>query len=163
MTTVVPLSRFQRSTSEVTALVAESDVILGRREAEDLYLSTRARQERSADAARITTAMLADLAATRPDVAGEVMTRALPWMSWLPTSDKVDCLSELLDQLRAGAQTGQLAPFERALEAWRSTAVIYSDPDVLAEIQRERTSAEFDEGDVAFPGHSEVARQDATR
>ena len=135
-------------------MVADQDVILDRRDAEDLYLSTRERHDRAESAQRITTAMLAEISRTRPDLAGEAMVATLPWMAWLPSEDKISCLAELLAQLRAGAETGELRPFEVALQAWTSTAVIYSDPEVLAELQRTRTSTELSDADsdVAFPG-----------
>ena len=163
MSVTVPLSKLHRATSEVASLVADQDVILGRRDAEDLYLSTRERHDRSASAQRITTAMLAEMARTRPDLAGEAMVATLPWMTWLPSEDKIACLEELLAQLRAGAETGELRPFELALEAWMSTAVVYSDPKVLAELQRARTSAELSDADsdIAFPG--EADEQDHAR
>lgn len=158
MSVTVPLSRLHRATSEVAALVADQDVILDRRDAEDLYLSTRERHERSASAARITTDVLAEIARTRPDLAGEAMVATLPWMAWLPSEDKVECLGELLEQLRAGAQTGELRPFHAALEAWKSTAVIYSDPAVLAGLQRASDSAELAaaDSDVTFPTSAEA-------
>ena len=158
MSVTVPLSRLHRSTGEVTALVAEQDVILDRRDAEDLYLSTRERHDRSQGAQRITTAVLAEVARARPDLAGEAMVHTLPWMAWLPSEDRAGCLTELLAHLRAGAETGELRPFELALEAWTSTAVIHSDPAVLAELQRSRTSTELGEADsdVAAPGTAQA-------
>lgn len=136
MLTSVPLSDLSRQTTKVTEMAAQEDVILSRRgDAEDLLLSTRERYERQTQAQLITTSALAALARTRPDLAAEAMTETLPWIAWLPTQDQVACLQELLDDLRAGAQTGDLRRFALDLDAWQSTAVAYNDPDILAALQ----------------------------
>lgn len=158
MTATVPLSELSRQTAKVTELAAEQDVILSRRgEAEDLYLSTRERHEREVQAQLITTGMLASLARNRPDAAGEVMIENLPWMAWLPPTARTECLQELLNDLRAGAQTGDLRRFSLDLASWQSTAVAYNDPEVLADLRRERysTALEGQESLVDFPGDPE--------
>lgn len=135
MATTVPLSRLVQRPTEVAALAAEDDVILGRRDAADLYLSTRERHEQEAQGLRITTGALTALARVRPDLAGDSLTETLPWMAWLPREEKTACLQELLDDLRAGVDTDQLRPFFLDLAAWRSTAVAWSDPE-LARVLR---------------------------
>ena len=107
MVKTVPLSRLVQRPTEVAALAADHDVILGRRDDEDLYLSTRARHERETKGLRVTTVALAALARVRPDLAGDALKEALPWMAWLPIEEKVSCLQELLDDLRGGAETGE--------------------------------------------------------
>jgi hypothetical protein len=154
MTRTIPLSNLVQRPTEVASLAAEQDLILGRRNADDLYLSTRERHDREAQGLRITTAALASLASARPDLAGEALTETLPWMRWLPVDERVTCLQELLGELRAGAETGELRPFFLALAAWQSTAVAWSDPET-AEVLRsdhgsERMSAE--ESLVPRPG-----------
>jgi hypothetical protein len=137
MPATVPLSKLQRSPGEVTELVAREDVILDRRDADDLYLSTRERHDREVQAQLLTTEMLANLARDRPDIAGEIVMQSLPWIGWMPSEDRVACLQELLDDLRAGAQTGDLRRFTLDLAAWQSTAVAYNDPEVLAALRRD--------------------------
>ena len=141
MVATVPISELSRQVTKVTELAAEQDVILSRRgEAEDLYLSTRERHEREVQAQLITTGMLASLARTRPDIAGEVMMENLSWMAWLPASGKIECLQELITDLRAGAQTGDLSRFSLDVASWQSTAVAYNDPEALADLRREHVS-----------------------
>lgn len=162
MATTVPISELSRQTTKVTELAAEQDVILSRRgEAEDLYLSTRERHEREVQAQLITTGMLASLARTRPDVAGEVMIENLPWMAWLPAPAKTECLQELINDLRAGAQTGDLRRFSLDVASWQSTAVAYNDPEVLVDLRREHssTSMTHQESLVDFPGEDEERRR----
>jgi hypothetical protein len=126
----VPLSDLSRRTTEITALVADNDLILGRRDAADLYLSTFERHEREVRGLVVTTRALSALAAVRPDLAGEALTHALPWMAWLPISEKIKCLEDLLGDLRAGAETSEMRPFIMSLAAWQTTAIAWADPEV---------------------------------
>jgi hypothetical protein len=135
MATTVPLSDLSRRTTEVTALLADGDVILGRRDAADLYLSTVERHDREVRGLQVTTQALAALAAVRPDLAGDALMQALPWMVWLPIGEKIKCLEELLGDLRAGAETHELRPFFLGLAAWQSTAVAWADPDVAQALE----------------------------
>jgi len=70
-------------------------VILDRRNADDLYLSTLERHDRETEAQRITTDALAALARTRPKLAGEVMTASLPWLRWLTGQAPGSCTRRL--------------------------------------------------------------------
>jgi hypothetical protein len=59
----------------------------------------------------------------------------------LPTLDDADVVLErrdeenLLRQLVAGADTGLLVPFARSLTSWRSTAEVWSDPQLARGLQ----------------------------
>lgn len=60
---------------------------------------------------------------------------------WLPGRVRpLATVTEILDQLLAGADTGQFTPFARALREWKSTAEIHSDPALLR-----RLSGPFDD------------------
>ncbi|MET8144885.1 hypothetical protein ABZU32_31680 [Sphaerisporangium sp. NPDC005288] len=78
---------------------------------------------------------LAILARRNNDLAEEVLTEELPWTTWLPDTERHVCVAELLGHLVAGADTGELVPFSRALTSWRSTAIAWSDPDVAHHLQ----------------------------
>ncbi|GIH71364.1 hypothetical protein [Sphaerimonospora thailandensis] len=58
-------------------------------------------------------------------MAEEVFAEELPWLKWLPAEARSECVTELLDHLLAGAETGLLVPFARVLREWMSTAEIY--------------------------------------
>lgn len=137
MRRTVPFSTMQRSQTEVTALLDVGDVVLDRRDASDLYLSTLSRHEDLEELLNLSVGFLADVAATRPDVAGEHLVKLLPWYRWLSSDDKTACLSELLEELRAAAATEEAGPFLRAREAWKETAVIQSNPDLVAILNRD--------------------------
>jgi hypothetical protein len=55
---------------------------------------------------------------------------SVPWLHWLPDDERWSCINELVLELDAGAATGNLEPFARSLRAWRSTAEVWSDPEL---------------------------------
>ncbi|MEV5553399.1 hypothetical protein AB0L44_07050 [Nonomuraea wenchangensis] len=57
-----------------------------------------------------------------------VRTSLAEELTWLPDAERHECVRELLAHLMAGADTGELLPFARALTSWRSTAMVWSDP-----------------------------------
>ncbi|MFI7222006.1 hypothetical protein ACIBO5_02205 [Nonomuraea angiospora] len=63
------------------------------------------------------------------------LVEELPRLTWLPDTERQECVRELLSNLIAGADTGELLPFGRSLTSWRSTAVIWSDPRLAGELQ----------------------------
>jgi len=137
MRTTVPFSTMQRSQTEVTALLDAGDVVLDRRDAGDLYLSTLSRHEDLEELLNLSVGFLADVATARPDVAGYHLVKLLPWYRWLSSDDQTACLTELLDELRAAAATEEAGPFLRAREAWKETAIIYSNPALVAILNRD--------------------------
>jgi hypothetical protein len=94
------------------------------------------------------------IARTNRSLAEEVFAEELPWLKWLPPEARSECVVELLDHLLAGADTGLLLPFARALREWKSTAEIYSDPE-LAERLRGPFATETAE-ELARPGSQSV-------
>ena len=100
------------------------------------------------------TRVLAVLAAARPDLAADALTQTLPWMAWLPAEEKRSCVEELLSDLLAGAETGELRPFALGLAAWRSTAVAWADPEVRLALADADNNEEPDLADsvIARPG-----------
>lgn len=78
---------------------------------------------------------LAIIAKVNRELAEDVFAEELPWLTWLPVEARSQCIRELLDQLLAGAETGLLLPFARALREWQSTAEIYSDPELARRLR----------------------------
>ena len=150
MPKTVPLSDLSRRTTEITALLDDDDIILGRRDAADLYLSTRERHEREVQGLRVTTRTLARLAAERPDLAGDALMDTLPWMAWLTGDDQAACLRELLRDVRAGAETGELLPFTISLAAWESTAIAWASPAIADALRDTDTHQDDADGQPAI-------------
>jgi hypothetical protein len=151
MSRTVPMSDLSRRTTEITAMLDEDDVVLGRRDAADLYLSTRERHEREVQGLRVTTRTLARLAGERPDLAGDALMDTLPWMAWLPGEDQVACLGDLLRDLRAGAETGVLLPFTISLAAWESTAIAWVSPEIARALRDADSDEDRESGQSVLP------------
>ncbi|MFC4533308.1 hypothetical protein [Sphaerisporangium dianthi] len=148
-----PYSAFLRGPSQVLPSLDDADVILERRDDENLILMRAERFEAGVSTLRIAARALAILARRNSDLAEEVLTEELPWTTWLPDTERHACVAELLGHLVAGADTGELVPFSRALTSWRSTAIAWSDPQLAHDLQGPFSG---DGGEVTRPAdHSE--------
>jgi hypothetical protein len=130
-----PYSAFLRGPSQVLPSLDDADVVLERRDDENLILMRAERFEAGVATLRIAARALAILARRNEELAEEVLSEELPWTTWLPESERHACVRELLAHLVAGADTGELVPFSRALISWRSTAVAWSDPRLAHDLQ----------------------------
>lgn len=106
---------FLRGPSQVLPSLADADVILERRDEENLVLIRAERFDAVATGLRIAARSLALLARRQRDLAEELLAEELPWLTWLPPEERVACVRELLADLVAGADTGLLTPFARNL------------------------------------------------
>lgn len=128
-------SAFLRGPSQVLPSLDHADIILERRDDENLVLMRMERFQAGSDSLHIAARALAIVARRNMSLAEEVLAEELPWLTWLPETERQECVRELLGQLMAGADTGELLPFGRALTSWRSTAVIWSDPELAGDLQ----------------------------
>jgi hypothetical protein len=113
----------------------DADVILERRDAENLVLMRSERFQALGDGLRLAARTIAIIARTDRALAEEAFAEELPWLAWLPAEARPECVTELLNDLLAGAETGLLIPFARALRAWKSTAEIYSDSELTRRLR----------------------------
>jgi PHD/YefM family antitoxin component YafN of YafNO toxin-antitoxin module len=127
-------SAFLRGPSEVLPSLDHADVILERRDQENLVLMREERFEASLAALRLAARSLAILAQRHQGLAEELLAEELPWLSWLPEEERPICIRELLADLRAGAETGLLLPFARDVASWRATAEVWADPPLAREL-----------------------------
>jgi hypothetical protein len=67
----------------------------------------------------------------------------------LPDEARQHFTDEFFRVLRASATVDRFAAFDQMIEAWKSTAESYADPDLLARLQ--------DAGDAAIPAPSPLA------
>ncbi|MBF6352560.1 MULTISPECIES: hypothetical protein [Nocardia] len=123
-----------KQTSVFPAL-EDADVILERRDAENLVLMRSERFDALVQGLGLAARSLAIIAKSNRALAEEVFAEELPWLKWLPVEARPQCVTELLDHLLAGAATGLLLPFARAFTEWQSTAEIYSDPVLVARLR----------------------------
>ncbi|MFJ9173075.1 hypothetical protein [Streptomyces sp. NPDC102360] len=135
-------------------------VRLRRRDADDLFLMRADRMHGEAEVvdftATLLTAMLVDteggMAAIR-----RALPRVLPWLRFLPDGSAEEMLGELTEVATASRDLDTMVPIAQVLTEWRHTAEIYADPDLLAELTRERGG---DAGPVPLPAAAGPAEDD---
>ncbi|WP_405167517.1 hypothetical protein OG203_22090 [Nocardia sp. NBC_01499] len=145
-----PFSDLIRKQTSVFPALDDADVILERRDAENLVLSRSERFEAKETAIRLLARTIAIIAKTNRSLAEEVFSEELPWLKWLPETGRTEAVNELLDHLIAGADTGLFTPFARDLVAWQHTAEIYAQPELARHLTGTFEPGDFTE--VVRPG-----------
>jgi len=133
----VTYSGFLRGPSDVLPKVERADVVLERRDGEDLVLSTMRRATAFREGLNIGITALRHLAHTHQDLLGELLGKALPWMVWLPDAERRACAEELIGDLAASVEVDNFARFHQDLVAWQHTAEVWADPNVAARLQED--------------------------
>ncbi|WP_072691537.1 hypothetical protein [Rhodococcus marinonascens] len=110
-------------------------LLVRRRDAEDLVLTTAARAELEHTAAAVTARMFVALM-QRDHRARELVTDVLPevfpWVTFLPREEVQEFVVELVSTLRAAESLDNPAPVVQVIEAWRHTAEVLADPELAA-------------------------------
>ncbi|MFE3224147.1 hypothetical protein [Nocardia sp. NPDC059228] len=148
----LPFSELIRKQTSVFPLLEDADVLLERRDAENVVLMRDERYRAMDGALRIAARSLALVAKANRVMAEEVLAVELPWLVWLPPEHRSEAVTELLDDLLAGVDTGYYLPFMRNLIAWKHTAQIHTDPSLVAQLTGPFQRAEFSE--VQRPGNT---------
>lgn len=144
----IPLSSFVRDYRPVINSLEDGEVVLSQRGGELLLLSSLRRREGDRHAVAALSHLLAH-ALERSEVV-DVLTESLgdeyPWLEFLPEHERQAFLDEFFRVLRASATVDRFAAFDQMIEAWKSTAEIHADPELLARLRRP--------GDDAIPAPS---------
>lgn len=126
------LSDLVRTPSEVVAAAEQRDVIIHRRGKTDLRLSLASRAERAGMDEEIARLFVQ----VAKDEQGIVILRGFlremyHWMRFLPAPSVDRCVTDLLDMIAACAEIGNFSAYRAEVAAWRSTAEVYSDPELF--------------------------------
>lgn len=127
------LSYMLRNSGEILDEVQHRDVVLQRRDGEDLYLALRSRERGVRESLGILARLLrraVDDDDTRPLLA-KWLSDALPWTSFLPSEDREQFLIEFTRTSAACVDVDTYEPLVRSLEAWKATAEVYANPEIL--------------------------------
>ena len=114
-------------------------LLLHRRDAEDLVLTTAERAEQDSAAISTMSRLFNEMMRRDPAVltmAVEVLPAVFPWVRHLRDEGKREFAAEWLDALSAAAAMGNNAGVEVVVAEWRSTAEIYADPELFARLTR---------------------------
>ena len=118
----------------------------------DLMLTTADRYEREqaivATAAVLLAELLRDLDAFTDVQLRRVMTATFAWSRFLDGDDLREFAGELAGTIRAAADLDNLAPVTTVITAWKNSAEVYADPDLV----RTLTQPAEDYGVIPAPG-----------
>lgn len=143
-------SEFLRGPNPIAELAYSDDVVLTRRNDEDLVLSTVWRQNYRDEATTVAAGALRSLARSHPDLVASALVDELPWLSWLPKDEEAQCVKQMVVDLAAGASVNSYRAFFQHLTQWKHTAEIYADPELYAAATQQL--GEADGGPVLRPG-----------
>jgi hypothetical protein len=134
--TEVPFSQLVQKPKATVAQLEESPrrrLRLDRRDGGDLILESAARAEAEDEALSMASRLFFSL--MKDEQGARALLLALPevfpWVRFLPTDDVRGFLVELVETIRASADLGNVAAIAPVVAAWKGTAEIYSDPELL--------------------------------
>lgn len=124
-------SEFLRHPNEVVAELEDHDVVLRRRNAPALRLCPDEREVARLGAFEAFARMLRNLAVHSPIALGDALSDAYPWVRYLPDIEREIFAQELTQELLAAVSVGVFEPVALLVDAWRATAEVYTDPELL--------------------------------
>jgi hypothetical protein len=134
--TEVPFSQLVQQPKEPVAKLEASprrQLRLERRDGRDLILESADRAEAKDQALTMTGRLFFSL--VKHDVGEKALLLALPdvfpWVRYLPQPGVHGFLTELIETVHACAEMDNLAALAPVVAAWRETAEIYSDAELL--------------------------------
>ena len=131
------LTDFLRDPNAVVERLEHGDVVLHRRNAADLRLSLESRGDSITESVGVLAGILS-IALTDGRVRSRMRTgaAAIPWLAFLPETERELFLAEFLRVAKASAELGVLTPMAQLLREWRATAAIHAEPGLAAELRR---------------------------
>jgi hypothetical protein len=132
------LTDFLRQPKPILKKLAKEDVVLRRRGAVSLRLSLDTRAAASSTGTEIAASLLANLVNIPKvrDSLARLLAARFPWMTFLAKDDKQGFVHEFIETVQACASIGNTAALDEVIHAWKSTATIYADPKLTADLKR---------------------------
>lgn len=127
-------------------LAGSRRIVLHRRDAEDLVITTAERAAADSAVVRDTTRLFREMMRKDPMVmklAVQVLPSVFPWVRHLPEDAWQEFAAEWLDTLSAAAELDNGAAVETVVAAWQHTAEIYADPELFASLTREHEDPDY--------------------
>jgi hypothetical protein len=121
-----------RNSGEVLAEVEHRDVVLRRRDGEDLFLGLRSREESIRDALGVLARLLL-AASVDPDTRRRVaaaLSASLPWTTFLPEDERAEFFEALTSTVAACVEVDTFEPLARLIDGWRTTAEVHANPQL---------------------------------
>ena len=131
-TTRVSWSEMQRNASKVARALDDGDVVLERRDGDDVRVIPVPRFDELLEAlgasAALARAGLGERGAT------EVLLDVFPWAKYLSEGGRQEFAEELITSLQSSAAFEHGGPFITTVIQWRNTAEVWADPELLARL-----------------------------
>ena len=147
--TEVQWSELQRDPKGVAALADKGDVRVRRRDGVPLLLvredSAESVTQGALAAARALRNVLAHLPAAAAD---DALVEEFPWVELLPPAQRRLFSADFVRAVQASAELGHWSILAQVLVEWKSTAAIYTDPELVGQL---RDPVESDFGTVPTP------------
>src|ERR1700733_9174573 len=127
-------------------LASNRRLVLHRRDAEDLVITTADGAAANTAVVRDTTRLFREMMRKDPTVmtlAVQVLPAVFPWVRHLPEEAWGEFAAEWLDTLSAAGDLDNNAAVEGVVAAWRHTAEIYADPELFAILTREHDGTDY--------------------
>lgn len=125
-----------RHPKDITRDVADSDVLLHRRDEPDLMLSRADRDADRAEAFGTLARTFRNLAAHNSGALSAGLADAFAWLEFLPARDRRLFLEEFARVVIAAAELDNYAPVSQLVREWRATAEIHADPSLARRLHR---------------------------
>lgn len=135
------LTHMLRNSGEVLAEVEQRDVVLRRRDGEDLFLGLKSREESVRDALGVLARILVAASVnpeTRQHVAATVAV-SLPWTTFLPADERAEFFEALTSTAAACVEIDAFEPLAHLIEGWRATAEIHASPALAQRLSVQHT------------------------
>ena len=135
---VETVTDFLRHAKSVLKRVDKEDVVLNRRGKAPIRISLETRNTSSVAGLSLAADVLAALVAV-PEVPPRlpaVLEQRFPWVRFLPEHERERFAREFVETLQACASIGKSARLDELVSSWRSTATIYADPALAADLKR---------------------------
>lgn len=110
-------------------------LVVRRRDAEDLVLTTASRAEQAREASSATSRLLVSLMQNDPhmlDLVADVVPQVFPWVAFLSRDETREFVNELVSTIKAADSIDNPAPVAQVIETWRHSAEVLADPELAA-------------------------------
>jgi hypothetical protein len=127
-------------------LAGSRRLVLHRRDAEDLVLTTAERAAADTALVRDTTRLFREMVRKDPVVmtlAVQVLPAVFPWVRHLNDDERLEFAAEWLEALEAAGELDNGAAVEGLVAAWQHTAEIIADPELFAILTREHDGSDY--------------------
>ena len=127
-------------------LAGSRRLVLHRRDAEDLVITTAERAAADTAVVRDTTRLFREMMRKDPIVmtlAVQVLPAVFPWVRHLNDDERQEFAAQWLEALEAAGELDNGAAVEGLVAAWQHTAEIIADPELFAILTREHDGSDY--------------------